>query len=224
MVKNNLLIQALFKIMLGFVSMCLLLFVPAGTWKFWNAWLLIIELFVPIMIVGVVLWFKDKELLKKRLNSKENETEQKTVVIMSGLVFVIGFIMAGLDFRFNWTNMPLWLVVFGAILLPVSYGLFVEVLRENAYLSRTVEIQENHKVVDTGLYGIVRHPMYSATTILFMSFPIILNSWISFGIFLLYIYVLVRRIKNEEKVLEEGLDGYIEYKEKVRYRLIPFVW
>lgn len=220
----KLIIQALTKFSLGLVMVGLLLFLPAGTFDYMNGWLFIGLLFIPMFILGVVLLVKAPELLAKRLQTKEKETEQKKVVGLSALMFLTGFIVAGLDFRFEWTTLPTWLVAVGAVLLVVSYALYGEVMRENAYLSRTVEVQEGQKVIDTGLYGIVRHPMYMVTTILFLSFPIVLGSGVAILLFFHYPLILVKRIKNEEQVLEEGLEGYKEYKMKVKWRMIPFVW
>lgn len=220
----KLLFQAIIKFISGVLMIGLLLFLPAGTFNYWNAWLLMGLLFIPMFILGLVLWLKDKELLKKRLNSKEKQSEQKQVIGMSLIIFILGFIIADLDFRYSWSNMPTAVIAVASIIFIIAYILYAGVMRENAYLSRTIEVQENQKVVDTGLYGIVRHPMYFATTLLFLSFPIILGSWISFAIFCFFPFVLVKRIKNEEKVLENGLEGYKEYKQKVKYRMIPFVW
>ena len=220
----KLLFQAIFKFLLGVLMIALLLFWPAGTINYWNAWLLMGLLFIPMFIAGIILWLKNPELLEKRLNVKEKESEQKEVIGMSLIIFVLGFILAGLDFKYGWSNMPIWVVTTASIIFVISYILYAEVLRENTYLSRTLEVQENQKVIDTGLYGIVRHPMYFATTILFLSFPVILGSWISFAIFCFFPFVLVKRIKNEEIVLENGLEGYKEYKQKVKYRMIPYVW
>lgn len=220
----KLLFQALFKYIMGLIIIGLLLFLPAGTFQFWNAWVLIGLLFIPMFILGLVLWFKDKELLKKRLNSKEKEIEQKVVIAMSLFIFFIGFVLAGVDFRFNWSNMPLPITIISSVILLASYLLYAEVMHENAYLSRTVEIQENQTVIDTGLYGIVRHPMYFSTTLLFLSFPLVLGSWISFIIFFFFPFILAKRIKNEEKLLEKNLNGYQEYKTKVKYKMIPFIW
>jgi len=224
--KENikLLFQAISKYVLGLVMIGLLLFLPAGTFQFWNAWLFIELLFIPMFILGLILWFKDKELLRKRLKSKEKETEQKQVILISLLVFVVGFIVAGLDFKYGWSYLPKEVTIISSIILIISYILYAEVMRENTYLSRTIEVQENQKVIDTGLYSIVRHPMYFATTLLFLSFPLVLGSFISFIIFLIFPFTLVKRIKNEEKVLEEGLKGYKEYKQKVKYKMIPFIW
>lgn len=224
--KENikLLFQAITKYVLGLVMIGLLLFLPAGTFNYWNAWLFIALLFIPMFILGIILWFKDKELLRKRLKSKEKENEQKQVILISLLLFVGGFIIAGLDFKYGWSYLPKEVTIISSIMLIISYILYAEVMRQNSYLSRTVEVQENQKVIDTGLYSIVRHPMYFATTLLFLSFPLVLGSLISFIIFLIFPFTLVKRIKNEEKVLEEGLKGYKEYKQKVKYKMIPFIW
>ena len=220
----KLLLEAILKFGIGVVMVGLLLFLPAGTFNYWNAWLLMGLLFIPMFIAGIILWIKNPKLLEKRLNVKEKESEQKEVIGMSLIIFVLGFVLAGLDFRCGWSNMSIWIVITASIIVVISYILYAEVLRENTYLSRTIEVQENQKVIDTGLYGIVRHPMYFATTILFLSFPIVLGSWFSFAIFCFLPFVLVKRIKNEEDVLEKGLEGYKEYKQKVKYRMIPFVW
>ncbi len=220
----KLLIKALIKFAAGLVLVGIMLFLPAGTINYSNGWLFIILLFVPMLLLGGWLWIKNPELLEKRLNTNENETEQKKVVSLSLILFIVGFIVSSLDFRFRLTYLPLWAVIFGSVLLLVSYGLYAEVMRENTYLSRTVEVQDGQKVIDTGLYGIVRHPMYFATTLLFLSFPIVLGSGIGILIFLAQPFLLVKRIRNEEEVLEKGLDGYTEYKKKVKYRLIPFIW
>ncbi|WP_099469560.1 methyltransferase family protein [Konateibacter massiliensis] len=222
--NKNLLFQAIVKFLSGLLLVSVLLFIPAGTVRFWNAWLFIAVLFVPMFIAGVVLWIKKPELLAKRMNTKEKEAEQKSVILLSGCMFIAGFIIAALDFRFEWLHIPTWLVVLATVIFLVAYVLYAEVLRENTYLSRTVEVQENQKVIDTGLYGIVRHPMYSATILLFLSIPIILGSVYSFIVFMVYPVLLVKRILNEEKVLEAELEGYMEYKQTVKYRLIPFIW
>lgn len=222
--RGKLLINAGIKYFAGLLLIGMLIFLPAGTFEYWNGWLFIALLFIPMLALGVILLWKAPELLAKRLNTKEKEGQQKMVVALSGLVFLGAFIVAGLDFRFGWTHVPTWLIAVASVILLVSYGLYAEVMRENAYLSRTVEVQENQKVIDTGLYGIVRHPMYAATILLFLSFPLVLGSWISFGIFLVYPIVIGMRIKNEEVVLEQGLEGYSEYKKRVKYRLLPFVW
>ncbi len=220
----KLLIQASLKFTAGFLLFAVLIFLPAGTLAFFGGWLLMGLLFVPMLFLGVVLFFRAKELLRKRLDSKEKESAQKGVVAMSGVIFLTGFILAGVDFRFEWSAMPTVAVTVASVLFLLGYALYAEVMRENAYLSRTVKVEENQKVIDTGLYGIVRHPMYMATILMFLSMPIVLGSWWAFLIFLLYPLVLVFRIKNEEAVLEKGLEGYREYQEKVKYRLIPFVW
>ena len=220
----KLLINALTKYLAGFVMVALLLFPAAGGLEYINGWLFIALLFVPMFLLGLVLFLKAPELLKKRLNNNEKESVQKGVVLVALLMFVGGFVLAGLDYRFGWTYVPGWLVGAASVLLLISYCLYADVMRENAYLSRTVEVQEGQKVVDTGLYGIVRHPMYAVTILLFMSIPLVLGSWLAFAIFLLYPGAIVLRIKNEEKVLEEGLEGYAEYKRKVKYRLIPGIW
>lgn len=224
MTKKQLLISALTKFLAGLILMGLVLFLPAGTWNYSNAWLFLGLLFIPMLILGVILFAKAPELLEKRLQSKEKESTQKGVVAASGLMFIGSFVLAGLDFRFGWTNVPIWVVAVAAVVLLASYGMYGEVMRENAYLSRTVEVQENQKVIDTGLYGIIRHPMYTATIFLFLAMPVVLGSWISFAVMLLYPVAIIARIGNEEKVLEEGLQGYTEYKKKVKYRLIPFIW
>lgn len=204
--------------------MGLVLFLPAGTIYYPNAWLFMALLFIPMLILGVILFCKEPELLKKRLNSKEKETTQIGVVLLSLVMFVGSFVLAGLDFRYGWSEIPSGVVIVAAVLQLAGYGLYGEVMRENAYLSRTVEVQENQKVIDTGLYGIIRHPMYTATILLFMAMPIVLGSWIAFFVMLVYPIIIIFRIGNEEKVLEQGLEGYCEYKQRVRYRLIPFIW
>ena len=193
---------------------------PAGSLKFFNGWLLMGILFVPMFFAGIIMMIKNPELLKKRLNAKEKESEQSLVVKLNGLMFLASFIVAGLGFRFNWYTLPNSVSIGGSVFFLIAYLLYAEVLRENTYLSRTIEVQENQKVIDTGLYGIVRHPMYSATLLLFLAMPIILGSII----FLAYPFIIAKRIKNEEEVLEKGLQGYCEYKQKVKYRLIPFIW
>lgn len=222
--EKGLFTQAIAKYLLGVVIVGLLLFLPAGSFRYWQGWLLMGILFVPMFCAGLIMMAKNPELLKKRLNAKEEEKEQKMVVKLSGLLFIAAFIVAGLNWRFNWCVLTDWAVWLAAILFLACYLLYAEVLRENTYLSRTIEVQENQKVIDTGLYGIVRHPMYMATTVLFLAMPLVLASPISFLILLLYIPLIAKRIKNEEKVLEEGLVGYPEYKQRVKYRLIPFIW
>ena len=222
--KNGLFLQALGKFLLGAVVVGLLLFLPAGSLQYWQGWLLMGILFVPMLCAGLVMLAKNPELLRKRLNAKEGEKEQQAVVKLSGLLFVAAFIIAGLNWRFRWCVLPDWAVWVSAGLFLVCYLLYAEVLRENTYLSRTIEVQENQKVIDTGLYGVVRHPMYMATTVLFLAMPLVLASPISFLVMLLYILLITRRIKNEEMVLEEGLKGYKEYKQNVKYKVIPFIW
>ena len=220
----NIFLQSLTKFLLGVVILGLLIFLPAWSLHFWQGWLLMGILFVPMFIAGLVMMVKNPELLRKRLNAKEQEKEQKTVVALSGLLFVVAFVVAGLNWRFQWCVLPNWAVWVAAGLFLICYLLYAEVLRENTYLSRTIEVQEHQKVVDTGLYGIVRHPMYMATTILFLAMPLVLASPISFIIMLGYLPVIAKRIKNEEEVLEQGLEGYQEYKKKVKYRMIPPIW
>lgn len=221
---KGLLIQSISKFFLGVIVLGILLFLPAGSFHYWQGWLLMGILFVPMFIVGLVMMAKNPELLRKRLNAKEKETEQKTVVVISGLLFLAAFVVAGLNWRMGWWVLPDWVVWVAAILFLSSYLLYTEVMRENTYLSRTVEIQENQKVIDTGLYGIVRHPMYMATTALFLTMPLVLASPISFLIMLGYIPVIAKRIRNEEAVLENGLDGYKDYKKHVKYKVFPLVW
>lgn len=222
--KGTLLFRTIINFLMGIVMVGVLLFAPAGTFLFWNAWLFLALLFVPMLIIGIYLWIKQPDLLAKRLSSKEKESEQKQVILMSAVVFVAGFVVAAVDFRFGWSQLPIWLVVVASVLLVISYGLYAEVMRENAYLSRTVEVQENQKVIDTGLYGIVRHPMYSATILLYLSIPLVLGSIYSFLLFLMFPFVIAKRISNEETVLEKGLDGYTSYKQRVKYKIIPFIW
>ena len=216
--------QAVTKFLLGLVCVGLLIFLPAGTVRFWNGWLLLAILFVPMFIAGIVMMFRSPELLQKRLNAKEEESEQKQVILFSGLIFLAAFVTAGLNYRFRWIVMPVWSVWTAVGVFLLAYLLYAEVLRENVYLSRTIEVQENQKVIDTGLYGIVRHPMYMATVFLFLSMPLVLGSPLSFAIMLLYLPVIGKRIRNEEQVLEKGLDGYREYKTRVKHKVIPFLW
>ncbi len=222
--NKSLLIQSLLKFTSGIVLVGLMLFLPAGSFAYWQGWLLMGILFVPMAIAGAVMLAKSPELLRKRLNANEKEGEQKTVVALSGLLFIMSFTTAGLNWRYDCWVLPEWTVWTAAALFILSYILYAEVLRENEYLSRTIEVQEGQKVIDTGLYGIVRHPMYMATVILFLSMPLVLGSPISLFIMLGYIPVIVRRIRNEEAVLTSGLDGYMEYKTRVKYKLIPFIW
>ena len=220
----KLFVGAITKFMLGVALVGALIFLPAGTFSYFNGWLLMGILFVPMFLAGIVMMFKNPDLLKSRLNAKEKQQEQSLVVKLSGLMFLSGFIVAGLGVRFHWYILPIGVVVGAAVVFLVAYILYAEVLRENTYLSRTIEVQENQKVIDTGLYGIVRHPMYSVTLFLFLSMPIVLGSLYSFLIFLAYPFIIAKRIKYEEEFLGEELDGYREYKQKVRYRLIPFIW
>ena len=216
--------KAITKFMSGLILVGLLLFLPAGTFAYPQGWLLMGILFVPMFIAGLIMMKKSPELLRKRLNVKEEQAEQKAVIALSGLMFLASFIIAGLNFRFGWIRLPLWVSYAAALLFLAGYVLYAEVLRENVWLSRTVEVQENQKVIDTGLYGIVRHPMYMSTLILFLAMPLVLGSVISFVIMLLYIPIIAKRIRNEEQVLENGLEGYTEYRKRVRYKVIPFVW
>ena len=221
---TKLFFSAITKFLLGFFLVALLIFLPAGSLDYLNGWLFLGVLFIPMFFAGIVMMFKSPELLKKRLNAKEKEREQDIVVKLSGLMFLAGFVIAGLNFRFSWYSLPKGIVIAAAVLFLFAYILYAEVLRENTYLSRTIEVQENQKVINTGLYSIVRHPMYSVTLILFLSTPLILGSVYSFLIFLAYPFIIAKRIKNEEKLLENELKGYKEYKQKVRWRLIPFIW
>lgn len=221
---TGLLRNAAGKFAAGFLILAFLLFLPAGTVAYPNGWLFCALLFIPMLILGIVLLKKAPGLLEKRLDTKERETTQKLVTGLCALVFLTGFITAGLDFRFGWSAVPARVVLAASVLFLIAYALYAEVMRENAYLSRTVTIQENQKVIDTGLYGIVRHPMYAATVLLFLMIPLVLGSWTAFAVFLLYVPLIIIRIRNEEAVLEAGLAGYTEYKMRVRYRLIPYIW
>ena len=216
--------QAMVKFFSGLLLVGALLFLPAGTWDYWQAWLLIGILFVPMFLAGLVLMKKNPDLLRKRLNAKEEQAEQRTVIALSGLMFLAAFLLAGLNRRFGWCVLPAWASWAAAGVFLLAYVLYAEVLRENAYLSRTIEVQEGQKVVDTGLYGIVRHPMYAVTLFLFLSMPLVLACPYSFAVMLVYIPIIVKRIRNEEDVLEEGLAGYAEYKQRVKYRLVPGIW
>lgn len=224
MKTSKLLAQGLLKMLSGMLIVGLVLFLPAGTWNYFNGWLFCGLLFLPMLVLGALLFWKAPALLEKRLNTKEQEKTQMAVVAVSSLLFLAAFVAAGLDFRFGWTHVPIWLVCLAAVLQLAAYGLYAEVMRENAWLSRTVEVQENQKVIDTGLYGIIRHPMYTSTILLFLSMPLVLGSWLSFAIMLFFPVVIVFRIRNEEQVLETGLAGYKEYKQRVRCRLLPFIW
>ena len=222
--NRDLLIAASTKYLLGVIGIGILLFLPARSFHYWQGWLLMGILFIPMFVAGMVMMGKNPELLRKRLNAKEKEAEQKSVVAASGLLFIIAFVVAGLNWRHGWCVLPDWVIWVAALTFLASYLLYAEVMRENTYLSRTIEVQDNQKVIDTGLYAIVRHPMYTATTALFLAMPLVLGSPISFLIMLGYIPVLAKRISNEEAVLEKGLEGYKEYKKKVRYKMIPFLW
>lgn len=221
---KKLFLQAIGKFAAGLVLIALLLFVPAGTLGYWYGWLFIGVLFVPMLAAGIVLMFKAPELLKKRLSAKEEQTEQKAVLILSGVMFLAAFIVAGLNYRFDWLVLPKWAALAAALLFLGGYAMYAEVLRENAWLSRTVEVQENQKVIDTGLYGVVRHPMYAATLLMFLSMGFVLGAPISFLILLLYVPVIALRIRNEEIVLTAGLPGYAAYKKRVKYKVIPYIW
>ena len=220
----KLLIQAMIKFSCGIILIGILLFLPAGTFSFMNGWLLMGILFIPMLLAGIVMLIKNPTLLKSRLDAKETQREQSTVVKLSGLMFLAGFIVAGLDFRFKWFLLPKGIVIGGVVVFLAAYILYAEVLRENTYLSRTIKVQENQKVIDTGLYRIVRHPMYSATLLLFLAMPLVLGSLFSFLIFLAYPLIIAKRIRSEEAFLEKELNGYLAYKQKVKYHLIPFIW
>ena len=212
------------KFIAGLLLVGLLLFVPAGTVAFWQAWLLIGILFVPMFIAGLVMMKRSPELLQKRLNVREEQHEQRVVIFLSGVMFLAAFVVAGLNHRFSWFILPAWVSYAAAVIFLLAYALYAEVLRENVFLSRTIEVQENQKVIDTGLYGIVRHPMYLCTVILFLAMPLVLGSPISFVIMMAYLPIIAGRIRNEEQVLENGLEGYSDYKRRVRYKVIPYVW
>ena len=222
--EKDLCFKALLKFSLGVVAIGILLFLPAETFHYWKAWLLMGILFIPMLFAGIVLLLKNPDLLKKRLNTKESQAEQRLVINLSAAMFLLGFVLAGLNFCFGWIIAPDWLSWTGTAIFLLSYMLYAEVLKENAYLSRTVEVQKGQKVVDTGLYGIVRHPMYTITIFLFLSMPLVLGSLISFVVFLAYPVIIAERIINEEAVLEKDLDGYTEYKKKVKYKIIPYLW
>jgi len=221
---KKLLRQALFKFFGGLVGVALLVFLPAGTLRFWYGWLLMLVLFVPMLAAGFLMLFKSPELLRRRLNAREREGEQKTVILLSGLMFVGAFVLAGLNYRFSWLLLPKWASLLAAAVFLLGYALFGEVLRENVWLSRTVEVQEGQKVVDKGLYGIVRHPMYAATVLMFLAMPLILGSPLSFLLLLIYPLLLRKRIRNEEELLESELEGYTEYKKRVRWKVLPYIW
>jgi protein-S-isoprenylcysteine O-methyltransferase Ste14 len=220
----KLIISALCKLALGVGMIIALLFLPAGTWQYWQAWVFIALLFIPMLSIGIGLLIISPELLAKRLSNKEKEQTQKHIVALSGLMFISGFILCGLDHRYAWSHIPLWVSISASVVFIIGYILYAEVLRENAYLSRTIEVQDNQLLIDTGLYAIVRHPMYTATLLMFLSMPIILGSWWSLIIFAVYPILIAARIQNEEKVLATGLKGYTYYQKRVRWRLIPWVW
>ena len=222
--RTGLLKDALLKLVAGIILIGALLFLPAGDFHWKNGWLLMAVLFIPMFFAGIFMYIKAPDLLRSRLKAKETQSEQKDVIRYSGVMFIAAFMLAGLNYRFQWTTLPETIVWIGVALFLLAYSMFGEVLRENRYLSRVIEVQANQTVVDTGLYGVVRHPMYSATVMLFLSMPLILNSLPSLVIMLAYIPIIVKRIKNEETVLEEELKGYTEYKEKVKYRILPFIW
>ena len=220
----KLFMQAITKFILGVVLVGLLIFLPAGTFSYFNGWLFMGILFIPMFFAGIVMMFINPDLLKKRLNAKEKQEEQGMVIKLSGCMFLIGFMIAGFGVRFGWYMLPDKVVIASAVVFLLAYILYAEVLRENTYLSRTIEVQENQKVIDTGLYGIVRHPMYSVTLLLFLSMPFVLGSIYSFLVFLVYPFIITKRIEGEEKFFESELSGYYEYKQKVKYRLLPFIW
>jgi len=221
---KKLFIQAITKFIFGILIVSMLVFIPAGTLNYWNAWLFMGILFVPMFFVGITLMVKSPDLLRKRLRVKEKESDQKQVILLGGLMCICGFVVAGLDYRFQWLVLPKWIEIIAAVLFLLAYLIYVEVMRENAYLSRTIEIQENQRVIDTGIYGFVRHPMYLSTILLFLSMPLILGSLFSFMIFLVYPIIIAKRIRNEEKLLLDELDGYSDYKKRVKYKLFPFIW
>ncbi len=224
MMDIKLFFQALSKFLIGLIIICILLFIPAGTINYPNGWLFIALLFIPMFFAGIIMLFKSPDLLRRRLNAKEEEDEQKTVILLSGIIFLLAFILAGLNFRFRWFKLPTLVIIIASAIFLLAYIMYAEVLRENEYLSRTVEVSENQKVVDSGLYGIVRHPMYTSTIFLFLSMPLVLDSIFSFVVMLVYPIIIIFRIRNEEKVLENELIGYKEYKEKVKYKLVPYLW
>jgi protein-S-isoprenylcysteine O-methyltransferase Ste14 len=222
--KMKLISEALAKFSCGLLLVGLLIFLPAGTLAFTYGWLLIGLLFGPMLIAGFVMLAKTPEFLAKRLDAKEKQATQKGVLAFSGLMFIAGFVVAGLDYRFGWSKMPLWVTVTASVLFLAAYGLYAEVMRENAYLSRTIKVEEGQKVVDTGLYGIVRHPMYMATVLLFLMIPVVLGSWYALIVFAFYPAIIIVRLKDEEDLLTRELPGYAEYKQRVKYRIIPFIW
>ena len=222
--SKNLFFSAITKFLLGVLLVGVLIFLPAGTVRFPGGQLLMVILFVPMFLAGLVMMAKDPNLLRSRLNAKEQEKEQDLVVKLSGLMFLVGFLLAGLDFRFGWSTMPAWVTAVAAVLFLAAYALYAEVMRENAYLSRTIKVEEGQTVVDTGMYGIVRHPMYAVTILLFLMIPLVLGSWYALIAFAIYPAIIVIRLKDEEELLIRELAGYAEYRQKVKYRIIPFIW
>lgn len=219
-----LIVNALFKLLAGLGIVMLLLFLPAGTWCYWQAWLFIALLFIPMTLVGIWLLFRQPDLLAKRLNNKEKQTKQKSIVALSGVMFILGFVLCGLDARYAWSDIPLWLIICASVLFLLGYAMYVEVMRENAYLSRTIEVQEGQRVIDSGLYSIVRHPMYSATLLMYLAMPLILGSAWALLVFAIYPLLIIQRIRNEETLLAAELPGYTDYQQRIRYRLIPWIW
>lgn len=222
--STKLLLNSIVKLLSGLVMIAILLFLPAGTWHYLHAWLFIALLFVPMTMIGIWLYLSHPNLLVKRLGNKEREQQQKKVVALSGLMFISGFVLCALDYRFGWSSVPVWLVVVASVIFLLGYGMYAEVMRENAYLSRTIEVQEEQQLIDSGLYGIVRHPMYTATILMFMSIPLVLGSLCALPVFAVYPVLMVLRIQNEEQVLAKGLAGYPEYQKRVKWRLVPFIW
>lgn len=222
--STNLLLNSIVKLLSGLVMIAILLFLPAGTWHYLHAWLFIALLFVPMMMIGIWLYLSQPNLLAKRLGNKEREQQQKNVVALSGLMFISGFVLCALDYRFGWSSVPVWLVVVASVIFLLGYGMYAEVMRENAYLSRTIEVQEGQQLIDSGLYGIVRHPMYTATILMFMAIPLVLGSFWALFVFAIYPILMVLRIQNEEQVLAKGLAGYPEYQKRIKWRLVPFIW
>ena len=222
--STKLLLNSIVKLLSGLVMIAILLFLPAGTWHYLHAWLFIALLFVPMTMIGIWLYLSQPNLLAKRLGNKEREQQQKKVVALSGLMFISGFVLCALDYRFGWSSVPVWLVVVASVIFLLGYGMYAEVMRENAYLSRTIEVQEGQQLIDSGLYGIVRHPMYTATILMFMAIPLVLGSFWALFVFAIYPILMVLRIQNEEQVLAKGLAGYPEYQKRVKWRLVPFIW
>ena len=222
--STKLLLNSIVKLLSGLVMIAILLFLPAGTWHYLHAWLFIALLFVPMTMIGIWLYLSQPNLLAKRLGNKEREQQQKNVVALSGLMFISGFVLCALDYRFGWSSVPVWLVVVASVIFLLGYGMYAEMMRENAYLSRTIEVQEGQQLIDSGLYGIVRHPMYTATILMFMAIPLVLGSFWALFVFAIYPILMVLRIQNEEQVLAKGLAGYPEYQKRVKWRLIPFIW